>query len=405
MLWNGFIKPVPTTLRESLEPEGKIMKTAVTIDITSVGWYTAIDIILFFTSIDLQVLSKSKRKYNSSYRKRLGMKAVQIKGYSKNINTVVKNIPQPEIADSEVLIQVKAAAVNPLELLILTGSVKLIQNYTMPLTLGNECSGIIERVGSKVTDFQKGDRVYTRLPLQKIGAFAEYVAVDQKAIAKMPEGYDFNTAAAIPLTGLTAYQAIVEELEAKPGETLLIPGGSGSFGQMAVPIAKTLGLRVIVTGNARAKEQFLSMGVDRYLDYKQENYWEQLSEIDHVIDTLGAAEFEHELSVLKKGGRLVSLRTGPNKAFAVKNHFSGPKKLLFALAGSKYDKAAKKHGKEYRFLFVRSNGAQLQKITEIVEQQQIMPAVDSRVFSLSQANEALQLVAKGPLNGKVILQI
>ena len=183
------------------------------------------------------------------------------------------------------LTQVKAAAVNPLELLILTGSVKLIHNYTMPLTLGNECSGIIERVGSKVTDFQKGDRVYTRLPLQKIGAFAEYVAVDQKAIAKMPEGYDFNTAAAIPLTGLTAYQAIVEELEAKPGETLLIPGGSGSFGQMAVPIAKTLGLRVIVTGNARAKEQFLSMGVDRYLDYKQENYWEQLSEIDHVIDT------------------------------------------------------------------------------------------------------------------------
>ena len=95
MLWNGFIKPVPTTLRENLEPEGKIMKIAVTIDITSVGWYTAIDVILFFTSIDLQVLSKSKRKYNSSYRKRLGMKAVQIKGYSKNINTVVKNIPQP----------------------------------------------------------------------------------------------------------------------------------------------------------------------------------------------------------------------------------------------------------------------------------------------------------------------
>lgn len=90
----------------------------------------------------------------------------------------------------------------------------------------------------------------------------------------MPEGYDFNIAAAIPLTGLTAYQAIVEELEAKPGQTILIPGGSGSFGQMAVPIAKALGLRVIVTGNARAKEQFLAMGVDRYLDYKTENYWE-----------------------------------------------------------------------------------------------------------------------------------
>lgn len=333
------------------------------------------------------------------------MKAVQIKKYAKDINTILNDIPKPQISDSEVLIQVKAAAVNPVELLILTGSVKLIQDYTMPLILGNECSGIVEQVGSKVKDFAKGDRVFTRLPIQKIGAFAEYVAVEQDAVAKMPDGYDFNTAAAIPLTGLTAYQAIVEELEAKPEETLLIPGGSGSFGQMAVPIAKALGLRVIVTGNARAREQFVSMGVDRYMDYKQENYWEQLSDIDYVIDTLGPDEFEHELAVLKQGGRLVSLRTGPNKAFAERKGFSGLKKQLFTLAGSKYDKAAKKQGKEYRFVFVRSDGAQLRKIAEIVERQQIKPAVDSRVFTLDQANDALRLVAKGSLNGKVIIQL
>ncbi len=204
------------------------------------------------------------------------MKAVQIRNYSKNINAALNDIAKPSITDSEVLIQVKAAAVNPVELLIMTGSVKLIQGYSMPLTLGNECSGIVDQVGSKVTGFQKGDRVYTRLPLSKIGAFAEYVAVDQKAIAKMPEGYDFNTAAAIPLTGLTAYQAMVEELEVKPGETLLIPGGSGSFGQMAVPMAKALGLRVIVTGNTRAREQFLSMGLTSILTTKQKtigNYY------------------------------------------------------------------------------------------------------------------------------------
>lgn len=333
------------------------------------------------------------------------MKAVQIKRYSKNINTTLNDIPKPQISDSEVLIQVKTAAVNPVELLILTGSVKLIQEYPMPLTLGNECSGIVEQVGSKVKGFQKGDRVYTRLPIRKIGAFAEYAAVEQDAIAKMPEGYDFNTAAAIPLTGLTAYQAMVEELEAKPGETILIPGGSGSFGQMAVPIAKALGLRVIVTGNARAKKRFLTMGVDRYLDYKTENYWEVLSDVDHVIDTLGPDEFDHELEVLKKGGRLVSLRTGPNKAFALRHQFGGLKKQMFTLAGSKFDKAAQKQGKEYRFVFVRSNGAQLQKITEIVERKQIKPAVDARVFSLDQANEALQLVAKGQLNGKVMIQM
>ena len=231
------------------------------------------------------------------------------------------------------------------------------------------------------------------------------VAVEQDAVAKMPQGYDFNTAAAIPLTGLTAYQAIAEELEAKPGETILISGGSGSFGQMAVPIAKALGLNVIVTGNERAREQFIAMGVDRYIDYKQENYWEALSEVDHVIDTLGADEFEHELAVLKKGGRLVSLRTGPNKAFAEHNGFTGLKKQMFTLAGKKFDKAAQKQGKEYRFVFVRSDGAQLQKITEIVEKQQAKPAVDQHTFSLTQVNEALQFAAKGRLNGKVMIQM
>ncbi len=122
---------------------------------------------------------------------------------------------------------------------------------------------------------------------------------------------------------------------------------------MAVPLAKALGLQVLVTGNARAREQFEAMGVDRYLDYKQENYWEQLSGLDGVIDTLGPGEFGHELAVLKSGGRLVSLRTGPNKAFARNRQFPGWKKQLFALAGRKYDKAAQMQGKEYRFVFVR----------------------------------------------------
>lgn len=333
------------------------------------------------------------------------MRAVQIQRYAKTIHTVLREIPIPEISDSEVLIRVKAAAVNPVDLLIQTGSVKLIQDYPKPLTLGNECAGIVEQVGRKVKSFHKGDKVYARLPLDKIGAFAEYVAVNEKEIAKMPAGYDFATAAAIPLTGLTAWQALTEELEAKPGQTILIPGGSGSFGQMAVPLAKALGLRVLVTGNARAKDQFMAMGVERYLDYKQENYWEQLSGLDGVIDTLGPAEFAHELSVLRKGGRLVSLRTGPNRTFAEHKQFPGWKKQLFALAGRKYDKAAQKQGKEYRFVFVRSDGAQLRKVTEIVEQQQIRPAVDDRIFSLEQANEALQLVAKGPLRGKVMIEM
>lgn len=275
----------------------------------------------------------------------------------------------------------------------------------MPLTLGNECSGIVEKVGNNVKDFRPGDRVYARLPIQNIGAFAEYVAVDHKALAKMPSGYDFVTAAAIPLAGLTAYQGLVEELEAEPGKSLLITGASGSFGQIAVPIAKSMGLRVIVTGNSRSREKLIKLGADRYIDYKEENYWEVLTDMDYVIDTLGANEFTHELSVLKKGGRLLSLRTAPNKMFARRNGFPWLKRVLFSLAGSKFDSAARKQGKEYLFLFVRSNGEQLERVTAIVEKYNIRPDIDSRIFSLSQVNEALMLIANGKLNGKVIIRM
>ena len=249
------------------------------------------------------------------------MKAAQITKYSKNIHIKVNDVPIPEIGDHDVLIRVKAAAVNPVDILNLTGAVRLIQDYRMPLTLGNECAGIVEKAGKHVTRFIEGDRVYCRVPISRLGAFAEYVVIPENAAAHMPDGLDFAVAAAIPLTGLTAYQAITEELHAKPGETLFIPGGSGSFGQMAVPIAKALGLRVIVSGNGRAREAFLSAGADQYIVYTEENYWECLAGVDYIIDTLGEKEFAHELSVLKEGGILLSLRTAPNKSYAKKMVF------------------------------------------------------------------------------------
>lgn len=333
------------------------------------------------------------------------MKAAQIKKYTKEFKVSVNEVPTPEPNENEVLVKVMAAAVNPLDILQLTGSVRLIQDYRMPLTLGNECSGIVEKTGNNVKNFRVGDRVYMRLPIKNIGAFAEYVAVDHEALAKMPSGYDFITAAAIPLAGLTAYQALVEELEVQAGKTLLITGASGSFGQIAVPIAKSMGLHVIVTGNTRSKDKLIKMGADLYIDYKRENYWEVLSDIDYVIDTLGANEFEHELSVLKKGGRLLSLRTAPNKMFAKRNGFSWLKRVLFTLAGNKYDLAARKQGKEYRFMFVRSSGDQLKQVTEIAEKCHIQPDIESRVFSLTQINEALELIAHGKLNGKIIIKM
>lgn len=213
------------------------------------------------------------------------MKAAQIKKYSKEIKASVNEIPISEPKGNEILVNVKKATINPLEIFQITGSIKLIQDYRKPFTLGNECSGIVEKIGNGVKNFKIGDKVYMRLPLGKIGAFAEYVTVDHEAVAKMPHKYDFVTAAVIPLAGLTAYQGLVEGLEARPGNTLLITGASGSFGQIAMPIAMSMGLRVVVTGNTRSKEKFLKMGIARHIDYKEENYWETLSDIDYAIDT------------------------------------------------------------------------------------------------------------------------
>ena len=333
------------------------------------------------------------------------MKAVQIDHYHKQVTVHVREIAKPVISPSQVLIKVVTAAINPLDLMNISGEVKLIQPLPLPATLGNECAGIITQVGDQVTDFKPGDRVFTRLPLAQIGAFAEFVAVDHAAIAKIPEFYDFPTSVIIPLTGLTAYQALTEELGAQPGETVLIPGGSGSFGQIAVPIAKALKLKVIVTGNARARNKILAAGADRYLDYRKENYWEQLANIDYVIDALGARELEHELSVLKPGGKIVSLRAMPNRAFAIKNHFPWSKRLLFSLAGAKYDRLAKRSGKEYRFLFVHADGRQLEKVAQLLAAAKIIPEVDDHRFTLDQAQAALEFVKNNRTKGKVIFQL
>lgn len=333
------------------------------------------------------------------------MKAVQIENYSQTIKTIVNQVSLPEISDDDILIKVMAAAVNPLDILIIKGSIKLIQNYKMPVILGCECAGIVEKTGKNVKNFKTGDKVYTRLPQNKIGAFAEYTAVNHKYAAIMPENYTFNEAAALPIAALTIYQALNEEIKLVENGKLLITGGSGSFGYIAVPIAKTFKQNVIVTGNKQAENHIMSLGAVKYIDYRKENYWETLSDIDYVIDTTNSKNFTHSFSILKKGGYLVSLKGIPNKEFAVKNNFSFIKKTLFSLAGAKYDKEAEKQGKKYKFLFVRPDGEQLKKITEIVEKNNIKPVLHEKIFDIEQTNDALNLLANGHINGKIIINI
>ncbi len=332
------------------------------------------------------------------------MKAAQINGYSKEITLELNDIPIPELHDNDVLIKVKAAGVNPLDLLILRGSIKLIVDYQFPLTMGNELSGVVEAVGKSVAKFKIGDSVYTRLPEQRIGAFAEYAAVHEDAVAKMPSSLDYIEAAAVPLTSLTAYQVLKEKFNAQQGEKIFISGGTGGLGAMAIPMAKHFGLYTITNGGESGRQRMLHLGADEFLNYKEEDYSKRLSDIDYVLDTLGAKEIEKELGVLKPHGKLVSLAGMPNYRFALERHFPFWKRCVFGMAGAGLDRMARKQNKEYHFVFMRADGKQLEEITKFVESKNIKPSIDS-TFAFKDINAALKKVDTGHSKGKVVITI
>lgn len=332
------------------------------------------------------------------------MKVVQIDNYSKTIDSVkIREINIPEIKPDEVLVRVKSVGINPVDNMITRGEVKLITPYSFPLTIGNELAGVIEKTGEKVTEFKEGDRVFSRLPTDKIGAFAEYVAINKKDLAKIPEYLSFNEATAIPLTALTAYQAL-DILQVKSGETLFISGGSGGFGAMAVPLAKARGIKVITNGSLENKERVLALGAEQFLDYKTEDYAQLLHDVDGVIDTIGGKDTEKQFSILKQGGKLVSLKGMPNGRFAKKMGLPLWKQWVFGLAGRSFDNMAKKRNQEYHFIFVQSSGEQLSEIAKVLEENQIKPSIDS-IYSFEDIAKALVKVDKGSSRGKTIVEI
>lgn len=331
------------------------------------------------------------------------MKAAVLTHYDKNgTNLELRDIPIPILEDDEVLVRIKVAAVNPLDNMIIRGDVKLVVPYKMPLIMGNEFSGVIEKTGKNAKRFKVGDRVYGRMPLKKIGAFAEYAAIEESAIALIPEYLSYEEAASVPLTALTAMQAF-EIMQVKVGETIFISGGTGSLGAMAIPIAKSLGLHVYTNGSQENEERVRKLGAEKFIDYKKENYVDVLADVDHVLDTLGDRELPNEFKVLKRGGNLVSLRGLPNGRFAKRNNMSFFKQMLFKMAGRKYDKMAAMKNQTYDFIFVHEDGKQLEKISEIFTKDHPIETSLDTTFTLDQINEALAKVRQGKSKGKTII--
>lgn len=329
------------------------------------------------------------------------MKAAFHKKYNKNsIELEIKEIEKPQIKEDEVLIKVLTAGVNPVDNMISRGEVKVIVPYKLPQIAGNEFVGEVEDPGT--SNFKIGQRVFARMPLNNIGAFSEYISINKSELVKVPKYLTNEEAAAIPLTALTVMQAL-ELMNVEKGKTIFISGGTGGVGNMAIPIAKFKGLNVITNGDGINEKRVLELGADKFIDYKKEDYTKILKDVDYVLDTLGGEETKKQMSIMKKGGKLVSLRAMPNYSFAKRMNLPIIKQILFKLAGNKFDKTAKEYGVSYDFIFVKSNAKQLQEVANIFEELKIKPSIDT-VFSFEDVNKALDKVQNGKSKGKTIIK-
>lgn len=332
------------------------------------------------------------------------MKAFILKRYGKRERLHLADLPQPVMGDSEVLIQVHAAAVNLLDAKLRNGEFKLILPYRTPLVLGHDVAGVVVQVGARVSQFQVGDEVYARAEDFRIGAFAEFVAVSEASVAPKPKNLSMEEAASIPLVGLTAWQALVEKAKLKAGQKIFIQAGSGGVGTFAIQLAKALGANVATTTSAANTQLVKRLGADVVIDYKSEDFEHRLSGFDVVLNSQESATLAKSLGVLKPGGRLISISGPPDPQFA--QDMKAPwlvKQVMHALSFSARRKA-QRLGVQYSFLFMKASGAQLRRITPLLESGVIHPVID-RVFPFNETNEALAYVESGRAKGKVIIKL
>jgi NADPH:quinone reductase-like Zn-dependent oxidoreductase len=332
------------------------------------------------------------------------VKAFIIDRYSKKDPMRLGEMPRPELRDDDVLIEVHAAGVNLLDSKIKSGEFKLILPYSMPLVLGHDVAGVVTRVGSRVRQFKVGDEVYSRPPDQRIGTFAQFIAVNENDVAPKPKRITMEEAASIPLVGLTAWQALVERASLKKGQKIFIQAGSGGVGTIAIQLAKHIGATVATTTSSANTDLVKSLGADIVIDYKKDDFEKVLQNYDGVLHSQDAAALEKSLRVLKPGGTLISISGPPDPPFARGIGAPWFVRLIVRMLSSGVRKKATRRDLQYSFLFMRASGHQLREITRLIEVGAIRPVID-RVFPFESTNEALAYVEAGRAKGKVVVKI
>lgn len=311
-------------------------------------------------------------------------------------------IPMPAVGDHDVLVEIHAASVNPLDLLLRDGKVRILQKIDMPHVLGYDFAGVVIRAGRKVRKFKVGDEVYGRP--SKGGAFAEYISVNEDDIALKPRNLTFEEAASIPLVGLTSYQVLHEKLKLKAGQKVLIQAGSGGVGTFAIQLAKAMGLYVATTTSEAGAKLVESLGADRIINYKTEQFDTLLQGYDAVFDTKGGETLEKAFKVVKKQGQIVSVVGPPNARFGEEERAGFVKTNLFRLVARKITKIEKTYKVKYSFLFMKPSGKQLEILTEWIESDEIKPVID-RIYPFEDTQKAIEHSESGRAKGKIIVKI
>lgn len=311
------------------------------------------------------------------------MKAVQINSYGgREVLEINENAPKPFVTKGQALVEVYAASINPIDWKIRAGYLKKMAPLSFPATLGGDFAGVVKEVGENVADLKIGDEVYGSAILLNggSGSFAEFVVSNITNLAHKPKSIDFIQAAALPLTGASATQALEEHIKLQNGQKILIQGGAGGIGMIAIQLGKLLGAYVATTVSADDKDYVKSLGADEVIDYKDEAFEEMLSDFDAVFDTVGGETTDRSFKVIRKRGIIVSMAGQPSMELAQKYG-------VIAIGQN-----------------TNVNPERLNHLAKLIDSGKIKAHLD-KVFPLEQAKEAFKDLEEGHPRGKVVLKI
>ncbi|MEP6859920.1 MAG: NADP-dependent oxidoreductase [Deltaproteobacteria bacterium] len=333
------------------------------------------------------------------------MKAVIAPRYGAAVE--VAEVTEPEMGPRDVRIAVRAASLNPLDFKIRDGKVKLVLRLKPPVHLGCDAAGVVEAIGSEVTRFAVGDEVFVRLEKLRMGGLAERVCADEGVVAKKPTNTTFGQAAAIPLVGLTALQAMRDVAAVQPGQRILIQAGAGGVGCHAIQIAKKLGLWVATTTSTKNIAFAQQLGADRVIDYTKQNLRDALGpddqKVDAVFDTLGAQSELDSLAITKRGGIVVGVGGMPDAAFA-NQWLPGFARPVVWFATRKRRAAVARTGARFAYLFMRPDGTQLAELASWIESGALVPQI-YKTYPLAGVREAFAELERGRARGKIVIEI